>query len=517
MKSGNLLCCGVVALGALCNAAGAWADLTISSKATSNMSCSNGTCEPTASKAVLNAGDLQNYIAEFGNMTVQTTGNGVEAHNIVVDAAFASPGSTTLNLDAHDAIKVNASVTIGSGGQLSELELVSESGGELGAISFGSNGSIAFGSTPDIFGINGGIFTLVDSLPNLASAIASNPGGFYALANSYDAKADGTYHSAPVATVFTGYFEALGNAISHVKIKDSSGENVGLFAEIDGSNGFGTIRNLRLENVSVEGGGRQVGSVVGSVDTGAAVSQSSVSGTVKDVAASETAGGLVGVVFGTIVSSWSSVKVTGGTDNSATGGLAGANYGTISNSYATGVVAGGNFIGGLVGVNEDSTPTISGSFATGAVETAGGGNGAYAGGLVGAQFGIVANCYAMGSVTDTGNGTVLGELGGLVGFELGDASDSYATGAVTGPGSDQIGGVVGYDETNGGFSDAYWDVTTSGVSQGAGNIDNDPGLTGLTTRQLKSGLPAGFEKSIWKEKNSINRGFPILIQNLPPK
>ena len=71
--------------------------------------------------------------------------------------------------------------------------------------------------------------------------------------------------------------------------------------------------------------------------------------------------------------------------------------------------------------------------------------------------------------------------------------------------------------TNGGFSDAYWDVTSSGVSQGAGNIDNDPGLTGLTTRQLKSGLPAGFEKSIWKEKNSINRGFPILIQNLPPK
>jgi hypothetical protein len=54
-------------------------------------------------------------------------------------------------------------------------------------------------------------------------------------------------------------------------------------------------------------------------------------------------------------------------------------------------------------------------------------------------------------------------------------------------------------------------------SQGAGNIANDPGITGLSDTQLKSGLPAGFDKSIWKEKSAINGGNPYLIANPPPK
>jgi hypothetical protein len=63
-------------------------------------------------------------------------------------------------------------------------------------------------------------------------------------------------------------------------------------------------------------------------------------------------------------------------------------------------------------------------------------------------------------------------------------------------------------------------MDTSGVSnpaQGAGNVQNDPGITGLTDVQLKSGLPRGFGRFFWKEKASINNGYPYLIDNPPPK
>jgi hypothetical protein len=44
-------------------ATAAWADVTISSDATQNMSCSGGVCQPTASDAVLNVGDLETLLA----------------------------------------------------------------------------------------------------------------------------------------------------------------------------------------------------------------------------------------------------------------------------------------------------------------------------------------------------------------------------------------------------------------------------------------------------------------------
>jgi hypothetical protein len=47
-------------------------------------------------------------------------------------------------------------------------------------------------------------------------------------------------------------------------------------------------------------------------------------------------------------------------------------------------------------------------------------------------------------------------------------------------------------------------------------VQNDPGITGLTTAQFTSGLPAGFDKSIWREKANVNNGYPYLI-DLPPQ
>jgi len=51
----------------------AHATVTISAQATQNMNCSAGACAPTATKAVLNGGDLETLLSS-GDVTVTTTG-----------------------------------------------------------------------------------------------------------------------------------------------------------------------------------------------------------------------------------------------------------------------------------------------------------------------------------------------------------------------------------------------------------------------------------------------------------
>ncbi len=113
---------------------------------------------------------------------------------------------------------------------------------------------------------------------------------------------------------------------------------------------------------------------------------------------------------------------------------------------------------------------------------------------------------ATGTVTsqDGPNAPVAGGLAGEV-FN-GTVSDSYSTGAVSGPGT--LGGSIG--EFVGTHDDVYWDTTTSGQSAGCG--DDSCIMTGLTTAQLQSGLPAGFFGPTWAETAGINNGMPYLSE-----
>ena len=61
---------------------------------------------------------------------------------------------------------------------------------------------------------------------------------------------------------------------------------------------------------------------------------------------------------------------------------------------------------------------------------------------------------------------------------------------------------------------SYWDTTTSGTGKGVGQ-GNDSGVTGLTTKEFKAGLPSGFDPTIWAESPKINDGLPYLINNPP--
>ena len=177
------------------------------------------------------------------------------------------------------------------------------------------------------------------------------------------------------------------------------------------------------------------------------------------------------------------INITGGVDSDYLGGLCGRNYhGTINNCYATGSVTGGDnsyHLGGLCGYNRHGS-TITNCYAAGLVT---GGDDSYGlGGLCGSNGGTITNCYAAGSV--------IGDdyLGGLCGYnEYGTITNCYATGSVTGGAySDYLGGLCGYNN-RGTITNCFWDVETSGMTDGVGNQDPDPaGVIGKTTEQMQT-------------------------------
>jgi hypothetical protein len=195
------------------------------------------------------------------------------------------------------------------------------------------------------------------------------------------------------------------------------------------------------------------------------------------------------------------------------GGLAA--YGaTVIGSSSSAMVSGkvGAGIGGLLA----GGGTIDSCFATGKVkvrgsEEAGGGA---AGGFVEAAN-AVTNSYSTGTVEGTGTQSTMGGFVGVAGIdgESQSVSTSYSTGALTGTG--EKGGFAGVFGLTAVASNDYWDTETSGTSNASGNEHAVSGVTGLTTHQLKSRLPTGFDPTIWAQSPSINNGFPYLIANPP--
>jgi hypothetical protein len=465
------------------------ADVMISGKATANMTCQAGVCSPTASKAVLNATDLANMLAD-GDEKV-TTGSG--ATNIAVKDAFSWTSTSRLTLDAMQSVEIDKPVMVTGTGAVT---VTTNDGGTGGDLIFDGKGNVTFWDLASSLIVNGNSYTLVKKLKDLRSAI-SNGTSFVALAGNYNAHNDGTYRKAVIATVGGNQtIEGLGNQIQNLTIIVTHRNELALVHDNQGA-----IRDLGLTNVNVDA--RPTDAAAGLAFTSAGTIRNCfVTGTVQGW----YAGGLAYKVLGTVGHSYASVAVTG-----EGGGLAVTNEGTIETSYATGAVTGRDIAGGLVGANNG---TISQSFATGPV------TGSYAvGGLVGLQeflpSGTISNSYATGSV----NGETSGPVGGLAGTNYwGAIESSYSTGLVTGH-SNAVGGFVG-DVASDSNTDDYWNLDTSGIDdphRGAGDFPDDPGITGLTDAQLKSGLPADFSPKVWGQSASINNGYPYLLANPPPQ
>ncbi len=460
------------------------AAVTISTAATKNMICASGVCTPTHKSAILNVTDLQNLLATSN--TQVTTGSGglaAQTNDIVVATALTWASSSVLTLDAYRSVTINKSISVtGTGG----VSLVTDDGGTGGALSFAATGNVNFPNLTSSLTINGAAYTLVGNVATLASDIAANSTGDFALARSYDAEGDGTYASSPVVTTFSGSFEGLGNTIKNLTIDETDAQSrkpLGFFSTIGTS---GEVQHLGLINIYVKG----------------------------KVHTANGTGGLVGNNQGTLTGDYTTGRVFGAA--LLIGGLAGHNTsGTISLSHSTAAVrCGGDACGpgGLVGLNEG---TIMTSYASGSVTALAGARNP-AGGLVAFNLGgSISNCYATGAV----QGSDVESIGGFAGSHDNQTiASSYSTGAVTGAAGSVIGGFTGADGDAPDIANSYWDTTTSGVtnlSQGAGDRSNDPGISGLTTSQLQAGLPVGFSSLVWGENPAINGGLPYLLANPP--
>jgi hypothetical protein len=479
--------------------------VAISTGATNNMSFKNGVYAPTGDHAVLNVEDLEGALAN-GNVEV-TTGSGkggAVPGNIHVEAPLTWAGSYTLGLNAYRSIYIDQPLTDAGSGALT---LMTNNGGSTGGdLYFATGANISIQNASNILMINSHVYTLaynVASLPNTT---------YVALVADYDASQD-NWNQPPIENV-PGQLEGLGHTISNLTAES------GLIGTIDPT---GAVRNLHLTNVNMSGGHHGSGGL-------ASANEGLIQGvtvTGKVTALQAYIGGLVAISSGPVNNCSTDVSIN--SEKAIAGGLVGelSQGGSISNSSAAGPidiqhgVQTYNAAGGLVGYNDGGI--ITGSFASGTVT---GGSAMLLGGLVGEQDSAASslvNSYATGGVTGSGST----RAGGLIGLQNGgqaiEISTSYAAGVMTAAGKFKPGGVVGDDAFNQGcdcFSDTYWDTTTSGItnlSQGAGNVANDPGITGLSSAQLQAGLPTGFDPTIWAESPSINGGLPYLLANPPPQ
>ncbi len=161
-----------------------------------------------------------------------------------------------------------------------------------------------------------------------------------------------------------------------------------------------------------------------------------------------------------------------------TGALVGKNFGLIKESFAIGTVEGVNRLGGLVGQNAIGgiiTESYSGGLVVGTDEV---------GGLVGRNRGFLTNSYSHSNVI--GND----RLGGLVGYYFVlNATDfsmqySFSTGKVESinPGAINVGGLIGSTDLTSAMAGdigLYWDIESSGQSSSGYFVE-----TGLIRDQM---------------------------------
>ena len=254
-------------------------------------------------------------------------------------------------------------------------------------------------------------------------------------------------------TEFTGEFDGDGYIIDGLYINRPSMNDVGLFGKVSEIGQTGTVKNVGLTNVDINGN-NQVGALVGHVDTNGTVENCYSTGTVYG---NNYVGGLVGLLETTNTTEYcySTCNVTGVTGEA--GGLIGkeGSDGPVINCYATGDVSGGYQLGGFVG---NGSHKIEQCYATGNV------NGTdNLGGFIGlAEFTNtdIKNCYAQGDVN--GNDSI----GGFVGQKDKLFTNCYSTGSATGV--SQVGGFLGNDDGGTEIS-CYWDMDTSGNPTSAGD------------------------------------------------
>lgn len=184
--------------------------------------------------------------------------------------------------------------------------------------------------------------------------------------------------------------------------------------------------------------------------------------------------------------------------------------GSVSECYTTGEVKDDNQDGydngGLIGKLEDGA-TVSCCYTTASVV-----GGYRIGGLIGRASGLsgsiveVNDCWAGGSVTETGNNQDELRVGGLIGWiSYTEVNNCYAIGNITADAQHLVGGLIG-DSANSTTTDSFWDTQTSGQATSAGG-------TGKTTAEMKDFFTFPWDLSFsgeWGIHPTTNDGYPFL-------
>lgn len=430
---------------------------------------------------------LAGFVEGLGNAIVNLSINDGTTSDLV--ALFSSNLGTIENLNLENVAIVGPQGTTSSASIVGGLAgtnfgyLYNDS--VSGSVSIGSAGG--FANIGALAGASSGVINGSNSQAGVTAGVSSNTGGLVGLNNTYGS-INNSFAGGNVTGGDSGEVGGLtGDNVGSISYSDATGA-------VTGGNNAG-VGGLSGDNV-------QTGSILAGYATGSATG-----------GANTAAGGLVGFNYAAISGSWAGGTVNGAASSNI-GGLVGATDGSVSDSFATGNVDGtGDYVqaGGLAGTNFGSG-TVAGSWSDGSVTA---GDFASAGGLAGNNVGYsISNSYALGSIS----GGASADVGGLVGYSNSATSYAYSTGAPIGGTNAYVGGLLGYADVGSSATDTYWDTTTSGItnlSQGAGNIANDPGITGLTTQQFQSGLPVGFDPSVWAENTGINNGLPYLLANPP--
>ncbi|WED21001.1 YDG domain-containing protein [Vibrio sp. JC009] len=313
-------------------------------------------------------------------------------------------------------------------------------------------------------------------LGNTADATISNLGLInFAIVNSNSADSD---HG-----IFSDYTQGLTlhNAYATGTVSCTGGNCGGLIGRMGGSSEV--LIEDTVSKVEVTSTGNSVGGLIGGTLNGGteAYDETLIANThIVDASVNATTESHVGGFVGsssdiTILNSYSSIVVTGGTN---TGGMLGnAGDVIIDQSYTSGNVAGTSVVGGLVG-SFSGEGVISQSNTSGDVT----GSNASVGGLIGSSQGAgasvslnITGSYSTGDITAGSNASNQSYAGGLIG-QAGHGTtrvdNSYAQGAVTSSGGTYTGGLIGGAGTDVDVevSNAYFSGTVSGSNNYIGGL-----------------------------------------------
>lgn len=304
----------------------------------------------------------------------------------------------------------------------------------------------------------------------------------------------------PVGSVnvpFSGNFNGNGYTIKNFTITQSASKNVGF---------FGTINNAVIEKLTIEdayvSGDTNVGALVGCVSgtdyviRDCNVIKGSVTGDIS-------VGGLIGATSSAsttaIIGCSANTTVTG--TGKYTGGLVGSLYGSLVSCYTQGTVSGVTNVGGIVGYS-NSCPKIekcySGATVSGTTAV---------GGLIGMNIAVseIINCFTLGSVTGTNF------VGGIAGnsSSMLQVNYSYVAGAVQATGTSVAGLCGNISKIT--CNNSFYDGTVVGLVQ---TSDVQVSLMTRTMRLQATYVGWDFD-NIWMMEEGIT--YPYLREMPKPE